>query len=147
MNDKKLDELNKGIKVLIFFVIVLIVLLSCFFAFYIISNDKETTDVDNQEITTNINSKLRELGSQFYKTYYYNAIGSTDEERANNVKKYVNIGVKVDLENLIRFNSNDQDGLRQYFSNYDEKNTKVIIYPKAPYGVKDFIIKIELEKK
>ena len=49
---------------------------------------------------------LREMGKDFYENYYYDNLAKTDEERKDFLKKYQSIGIKIDLENLGRYNSN-----------------------------------------
>ena len=56
---------------------------------------------NNQEkILTN---KLGEMGTEFYEEFYYNQIGSNDEERSNFLKKFESTGIKVNLDNLSRY--------------------------------------------
>jgi len=139
VNFKKDGELNKPKTIITAVVLVAVIVLVVVLA--IPKGNKQ-----EKELT----AKLQELGAQFYEGYYHKAIGSNDEERANNVKKYANIGIKVDLENLIRFNSNDQEALKQLFVNNktnvecDQKNSKVIIYPEGNFGEKDYRIEVQL---
>ncbi len=159
MNDEKIDELNKGIKILIFFVIILIVLVSSFFAVFMLSKDKETTKTDNKETTaattittttttTAKDHKLFTLGTEFYEGFYWNDCGKNgDNYRKEYLDKFKDIGIKVNIDNLIRYNSDDQEALEYYFSDYDTVETRVIFYPKKPYGVKDYTIKLEIVKK
>ena len=139
VNFKKDGELNKP-KTIIASVI-LVAVIALVVVLVIPKGNKQ-----EKELT----AKLQELGAQFYEGYYHKAIGSTDEERANNVKKFANIGIKVDLENLIRFNSEDQEALTKLFVNKktdapcDQKNTKITIYPEGEFGEKDYRIEVQL---
>ncbi len=139
VNFKKDGELNKPKTIVAALMLVVVIVLVV--VLVIPKGNKQ-----EKELT----AKLQELGAQFYEGYYHKAIGSTDEERANNVKKFANIGIKVDLENLIRFNSDDQDALNKLFVNKkteaqcDQKNTKVIIYPEGAFGEKDYRIEVQL---
>ena len=139
VNFKKDGELNKPKTIIT--AVVLVAVIALVVVLVIPKGNKQ-----EKELT----AKLQELGAQFYEGYYHKAIGSNDEERANNVKKYANIGIKVDLENLIRFNSNDQEALNKLFVNNktetpcDQKNTKVTIYPEGNFGEKDYRIEVQL---
>ena len=169
INDNKIESLNKNLKLLIFFVIILIVLVSCFFvAFIVFNNKKDLLEVNNQETTTAIkDSKLYELGVDFYENFYYKDCGQGDDnKRINFLKQYKDKGIKVSLDNILRYyvttnkymNSINSDlNLSVYdrvnkivsesFSNYDLDNTKVVIYPKEPYGEKDYTIEVEIKNK
>ena len=139
VNFKKDGELNKPKTIVAALMLVVVIVLVV--VLVIPKGNKQ-----EKELT----AKLQELGAQFYEGYYHKAIGSTDEERANNVKKFANIGIKVDLENLIRFNSDDQDALTKLFVNNktdapcDQKNTKITIYPEGEFGEKDYRIEVQL---
>ena len=170
MNDKKLDELNKGIKVLIFFVIILIVLVSCFFAVFMLSNDKETTKTNNKETTTTKtiasykDYKVLELGEVFYETFYWPSCGEGGNDKRKEILKQINdVGITISLDNIIRYavttaeysdlysgmsvTDKSDSMVKESFSNYNTQETKVIIYPKEPYGVKDYTIELNIVNK
>lgn len=94
---------------------------------------------------------LREMGKDFYENYYYDNLAKTDEERKDFLKKYQSIGIKIDLENLGRYNSNaNKDKVAEFVNPTtneacDAKNTKVIIYPKEGYSKTEYDMEIELD--
>lgn len=94
---------------------------------------------------------LEEMGKDFYENYYYDAVGSSDESRKNFLQKYSEIGIKVSLDNLSRYNSEVvTDKIDAFFSDDENKdcnreNTKVIIYPQDPYGKNDYKIETILK--
>ena len=94
---------------------------------------------------------LKDLGVSFYEDFYYKNIGNSDEERATKLARFESIGIKIDLDNLSRYNSSEVEDKIAKFVNKktdeecDKKNTKVIIYPKSPYGKTDYEIETVLE--
>ena len=81
----------------------------------------------------------------------YKQIGDTKDAKAEFLAKFKDIGIKVNLDNLIRHNTEESDELKKEFVNSktneacDTNNTKVVIYPKDPYGEKDYKIEVILE--
>jgi hypothetical protein len=98
-----------------------------------------------------LTAKLSELGTDFYENFYYDQLGKSQEEREETLKKFSDKGIKIDLDNLIRLNSDNSEDLKSIFvnkktgSSCDAKSTKVIIYPKESYGKKDYKIETVLE--
>ena len=98
-----------------------------------------------------LNAKLKELGTDFYENFYYKQLGSSQEEKEEVLKKFTDKGIKVDLDNLMRVNSENSEELKELFINKktgsacDTKNTKVIIYPKENFGKNDYKIETVLE--
>lgn len=96
--------------------------------------------------SSEMDDHLRDMAETFYTEYYYDDIsnGRDSEE----VKKYLNgfkdMGLKVDLETLSSYDSETNDPIiANFIKNGIECNkteTKAIIYPKEPYGKKDFEI-------
>lgn len=97
-----------------------------------------------------LNDMLKELGVNFYENFYYDQVGTNDTERKEFVKKYETIGIKVNLDNLSRLNSDESKKMVAKFVNSktkkecDKSNTRVIIYPKTPYEKDSYDIKTEL---
>lgn len=97
-----------------------------------------------------LNDMLKELGINFYENFYYDQVGTNDTERKEFVKKYETIGIKVNLDNLSRLNSDESKKMVDKFVNSktkkecDKSNTRVIIYPKTPYEKDSYDIKTEL---
>ncbi len=98
-----------------------------------------------------LTAKLSELGTDFYENFYYDQLGSSQEEKEEVLKKFTDKGIKVDLDNLMRVNSENSEELKELFINKktgsacDTKNTKVIIYPKENFGKNDYKIETVLE--
>ena len=85
-----------------------------------------------------------------YENFYYDQVGTNDTEKKEFVKKYETIGIKVNLDNLSRLDSDNNKKIVDKFVNSktkeecDKINTRVIIYPKSPYEKTSYDIKTEL---
>ena len=105
----------------------------------------------NQEEKLTI--KLEKVGSEFYSEFYYDQIVSdkTEEEVEAFLARYSEIGIKVDIDNLSRFNEEKYANLVDEFKNKkddiacDIRNTRAIIYPTEPFGKTDFTVSAELD--
>ena len=104
----------------------------------------------NKKVEKQLTTRLEELGRNFYEEYYYKQVGKDDEARKEFVKGYSQNGIKINLANLARSNTTEQEKILNEFKNADgeacnSSNTKVAIYPKEPYGAKDYDIKVTLD--
>lgn len=103
---------------------------------------------DNQE--EELTTILKELGSEFYEEFYYDKVGNNLEERKNFLEKYKDIGIKINLDNLSRYNSEKNKEKIEQFVNKktnqecDKENTMVIIYPNDPYEKDSYKEEIKL---
>ncbi len=137
-----LKKLDKKVYILIFAIILILVI-----AFFIIKNINRK-EISEEERLSNL---LIKMSSEFYENFYYDQIGSTEEDRINFVKKYETIGIKFNLDNLSRYNFDENNELIKEFINSNTNlecnrvNTKAIIYPVEPYSKKSYNIKIELD--
>ena len=92
------------------------------------------------------------MGKEFYTEFYYDEIskGKTSDELAEFLSGFQDVGIKVNLDNLSRYNDNANEEEIAKFKNEkdeacDKTNTRAVIYPKSPYGKNDFTIKAELD--
>lgn len=98
-----------------------------------------------------LTDKMEEMAAVFYKDFYYNQLGSNDEERIEFVKKYENMGLKINLDNLSRYNNDNSEEVLKEFVNKktgkecDKYQTQAIIYPQEPFNNTSFKIEVELE--
>lgn len=133
MNNKK--------KIVVFIAIILIVILIVilFFTLNKKSNEKE------------LETSLSQMGKKFYENFYYDQINSSTEEANSLLSNFSTIGIKINLENLGKYNNEEfkQDIKKFKNSLTGEKcnstNTKVIIYPESPYGKTDYKVEVELD--
>ena len=97
-----------------------------------------------------LSNELNQLGVSFYEDFYYNQIGKTDEEKKAFLEKYTDIGIKVSLDNLARSKKDESEEILKKFVNSktktecDNTNSMVTIYPREPYGKKDYRIDANL---
>lgn len=105
----------------------------------------------NQE--EKLTKKLESIGSEFYSDFYYEQVtsGKTDEEVQEFLGRFTETGIKVDIDNLSRFNEEKYSDITETFVNKKDKiacdirNTRAIILPKEPFGKTDFTVKAELD--
>lgn len=132
---RKLNKKTLAIVAAILIVVILVVLLVVFGKK---SNEKE------------LESSLNKMGASFYENFYYEQIGSSADDRTSLLSKFSTIGIKIDLENLGRYNDGEFKKDIKEFKNSltgekcNQTKTKVIIYPKSPYGKTDYKIETEL---
>lgn len=93
-----------------------------------------------------LSESLKDLGADFYETFYYKQVGTTDEERKEFLEKYKDLGLKISLDSLARHNKEKTDEIIAEFVNNetgeecDRTNSMVVIYPRDPYGKSDYSI-------
>lgn len=105
----------------------------------------------NQE--EKLTKRLETVGTEFYTEFYYDQIsaGKTEEEVSEFLTRFVELGIKVDIDNLSRFNEDKYANIVEEFHNKkdnvacDIRNTKAIIYPVAPFGKTDFTVSSVLD--
>ena len=102
----------------------------------------------NQE--KELTKELETVGRKFYEDFYYSQIGENDEERAKFLSKYSTIGIKVDLENLLRTVENKDEETAKFKNKKTNEschmtNSKITIYPQDPYGKNDYKIDVVLD--
>ena len=95
--------------------------------------------------TLKMDEELRKMSSSFYEDYYYDDVskGKSDEELKEFLKKYENVGLKVNLKNLLDYNEEYDDVIARFKLNgkeCDKEYTKAVIYPKEPYKKSDYKI-------
>lgn len=90
---------------------------------------------------------LEDLGKEWYEGYYYEALSYNETPREDFLKKFVDTGLKIDLSNLALHAS---DGIEEKMARFENKNcdkeeTKVIIYPQYPFGLRDYKIETKMQ--
>lgn len=99
-----------------------------------------------------LEKSLTKMGEEFYTEFYYTEISKnkTSNEVSEFLSKFQDVGIKVNLDNLSRYNDNTNEDEIANFKNDDgtecnKTNTRAVIYPKSPYGKNDYTIKAELD--
>lgn len=99
-----------------------------------------------------LNTTLESMGRDWYENFYWQNVGSDDKSRTDFLSRYKDIGIKVDLDNLGRYNSDVNSSKVAEFhpdsdNGCDSKKTMVTIKPQDPYGKSDYKIETTLSCK
>ncbi len=92
---------------------------------------------------------LEDMGADYYEGLY-DRLGGDLDTKTDFLKKYASIGIKIDLENLAVYdNKKNEEKIKEFVNSEtntkcDQNKTAVSIYPKSPYGVKDYEVKATL---
>ena len=126
LKDKSKLIILGGIFILL---VVVIIVLSIIFNN---NSDKKNTET--------LEESLNKIGSEFYETKYY-----TTFQDVKQLANFKDTGVNISITNLnviMPISADLKDRLNEDKCNLD--NTKIVIYPKDPYGKKDYSLKVEL---
>ena len=107
----------------------------------VIVNPFTSSDKKHQK---QLETRLKEIAKDFYENHYYNTIGKDDEQRKSFVKEVANYGIIMDLANIARTNTEQEDSILKEFDGCDPDKSLVKIYPKDPYGVSNYTVEVEL---
>lgn len=114
-----------------------VILLSMFIIF------KKTNKEDELEILL---EQFEKIGVDFYENFYYQQIGSTQEEVEQFLEKYNTIGIKINLDNLSRYKTEENsETIEKLIEKCNKQNTKVIIYPEEPYEQNSYKTEVATE--
>ena len=125
-------------------VIVLLVIVVGVIILINLINDKPTNQKQQLE------DLFKTMSTEYYEQFYYNQIGSTQEEKETVLKKFEKTGIKISLDSLSRYNSEvNKDRIEQFVNletneKCDTKNTISILYPIEPYEKNSYNIEIKL---
>lgn len=106
----------------------------------------------NLSLEDSLSKSLKNMGEEFYTEFYYAEVtrDKTTTEISEFLSKFQDVGIKVSLDNLSRYEEGKNEKEIEKFKN--EKGTKcnttstrAIIYPKSPYGKKDYTVSVELD--
>ena len=140
-NETKPVNKNNGIICIVIGVVLVVVLIVAACFMFIKKGGQEAS----------LSKSLESMGKDFYENFYYEQVGSTDEERADFLSKYESIGIKINLDNLSRYNENkNADEISKFVNEKtkkacDKTNTKVVIYPQKPYNKTSYKIETQLD--
>ncbi|MBO5182850.1 MAG: hypothetical protein J6B64_00390 [Bacilli bacterium] len=127
-------------------IIIMLILVLLILGFVIASFIKSTLGYGEERIV----KELTSMGEEIYNDYYYPSISSekSEEDISNFLKAYERIGLKFNLNELEKYNSNFKEKISKFKNNNKQCNkddTMVVIYPKSPYGKTDYTLEIKLE--
>lgn len=99
-----------------------------------------------------LSDSLTKMGEEFYTEFYYVEISKNKSttEVAESLEKFKDIGIKINLDNLSRYdNGKNKDEIAKFKNEKgtacNVTNTRAIIYPKSPYGKKDYKVEVEFD--
>ena len=103
---------KKKILIVVFGVIVLI--LAVLLVMKVLSKDNAKNNLEDTLIS---------MGRDFYENYYYDKTGKNADERKEFLKKFEKQGIKIDLDNLGRYNSNtNKEKLKEFVNPTTEES-------------------------
>lgn len=135
MKDKVLKE-KQNLLIIGGIALVVVVILALLFIF-VFNKDKDIMTTETLE------EKLESVGTDFYENHYY--AGLVNENKQESLANFKDNGIKIDLTSVELLVALDQDVKDQLEKDKcDYSKTIFYIYPKAPYGQKDYKLKLEL---
>lgn len=139
---EKAKENNKNALPIVIIVVVIAVLVIGFAVF----------KVSGKSLKQDLTNELKTMGEEFYTDFYYTEISKnkSKNEVSEFLGKFSDIGVKVNLDNLSRYDSNKNKEKIKKFKNEkgeacNQTTSQAIIYPKSPYGKNDYRIEVDLD--
>lgn len=103
-----------------------------------------------------LENKMKELAKDFYENRYYPGLTDpktnkpkSDDEKKDTVKKYKDTGITISLAAIVRlYSDEDKENILNEFKNEDKdcdySKTNVVIYPKDPYTIDSYDVKVNL---
>lgn len=135
MNDiiKILQNNKKKVTIIgLITIAILIVIIVCLTISYaIISKEKPEEEILHQY--------LQEMGIDYYENYYYEQIGNDENYRREFLEKFIDSGIKIDLNKLLSYNEEfNQEKINAFKDpktsvKCNEENSYIMIYPEKPY--------------
>ena len=139
---KVLEMLKENKRVLLIGLGVVVIIIGALLIPRLFATDETAKQKESLETT------LKEMGKDFYENYYNDYL--KEDEREEALSKFSDTGIKINLDNLSRYNSKvNEEKVKEFVNNEtgeecDKEKTQVIIYPKAKYGKSDYELKVEL---
>lgn len=92
-------------------------------------------------------TELKEMGKDFYENFYYDLV--VKDHGKDQISKFKDVGIKVDLDNLERYKSENSDKVKDFVNpktneSCNKNETKVIIYPEDPYEKTNYRLEVKL---
>lgn len=127
-------------------VIVAIVIIGIIIALIIVNPFKNIKSNKGKSGIKDVIADVDKVGHKYYDTIYYPYV----EDKEGLLSKFTDSGINISLKDIkpvIEFDESLTKGLDKYKCDMEE--SKIFIYPKAPFGEADYTIKVELscEKK
>jgi len=129
LNNKKNLLIIGGIALAVILIVVLVIVLS---------------GGKNKEMSPEtLENKLEKMGVKFYEKHYYP--GVKEEGQIGKLANFVDGGINVTITNMELIVALDDDVKQQLEKDKcDFDKTRIIYYPKQPFGLKDYTMELEL---
>jgi len=129
-----------------------ILILTIIIIFIVIYKCSFSPQKTKKEYSAVLEENLEIMGKDFYENYFYPVVAKDleNQELKTYLMNYEDSGLKVTLDILGKYNNQANSEIIKKFYNdktgekCDSKNTYVYIYPKEPYQVNDYDLKVEL---
>ena len=138
--DDRMKKFVKNNKLILVGVVILIVLIAIL-AIIVSNTNKEKKTIKKYE---NI---VSEMTSAYYKDYYSMIV---DSKGVDYIKAFEDVGFEFDLDNMINLLPSLRSKAKELVNvktgeQCNINGTKVMVYPKDPYGENDYTIKVTLD--
>lgn len=142
-NNERVSKKGKFNIRLIIILAIVVVVVAAAVMFFVLNGNQEAK----------LSKDLKEIAAVFYEDFYYAQVaGNNDQKTVSDfLGKYTTTGVKINLENLGRYESGKYKDKIKEFKNAktnkdcDLNNTMAVIYPKEPYGKTNYTIETVLD--
>ena len=92
--------------------------------------------------------RIKNLASSFYTYYYEENSDKKDEDKIKVfLSNYASSGLTIKLGDMETYIDTHKVENYSILKNCDKDKTKITIYPKSPYGKKDYDVKIKMSCK
>ena len=127
---------------------ILAIVISIFIIFVVALGIFKIVSLINPDKKDQLTIYLEEMGKDFYENFYYDEIGTTQDEKTDFLSKYDKMGITVSLDTLSKYQNSKNKEITDKFVNNktkqvcDRDQTKVMIYPKEPYKRYSYEMKV-----
>lgn len=127
---------------------ILAIVISILIIFVVVLGIVKIVSLINTDKKDQLTIYLEEMGKDFYENFYYDEIGTTQDEKTDFLSKYDKMGITVSLDTLSKYKNSKNKEIADKFVNSktkqacDRDKTKVMIYPKGPYKRDSYEMKV-----
>lgn len=141
--EKAKDFLGTNKKILMIISGVIVALVAFVVGFMLLSGNSKEKE---------LKELLEGMSRDFYENFYYDGVEKQKpgDEKIEFLERYSKIGIKLNLDNLSRYNTTENEEKIAEFVNpktgkpCDKEKTRAIIYPKENYNKTDYTIELKL---
>ena len=97
-----------------------------------------------QSIEAKRKNYLEKTGRDFYENYYYPQLDELTTNMADFLSNFEDNGPSISANVMIERSFKTRKEVEKKLENCDLEKTKIMIYPKDPYGIEDYKFEIKL---